>query len=170
MLGVYISGHPLEEYLDVMDKNVTARSDEFVVDEEIGMAKIPDGREVVIGGMITEKTVKYTKNNQAMAFVTLEDLVGSVEVIVFPRDYEKYRDLLVEDNKVFIQGRTSVEEEKDAKLICREVHSFDEGRKELWIQFPDKEAYDRQQEELLRPSRIWMEMTLWSSTLHPRGC
>lgn len=90
VLGVYISGHPLEEYLDVMDKNVTARSDEFVVDEEIGMAKIPDGREVVIGGMITEKTVKYTKNNQAMAFVTLEDLVGSVEVIVFPRDYEKY--------------------------------------------------------------------------------
>ena len=140
VLGVYISGHPLEEYLDVMDKNVTARSDEFVVDEEIGMAKIPDGREVVIGGMITEKTVKYTKNNQAMAFVTLEDLVGSVEVIVFPRDYEKYRDLLVEDNKVFIQGRTSVEEEKDAKLICREVHGFDEGRKELWIQFPDKEA------------------------------
>ncbi len=148
VLGVYISGHPLEEYLDVMDKNVTARSDEFVVDEEIGMAKIPDGREVVIGGMITEKTVKYTKNNQAMAFVTLEDLVGSVEVIVFPRDYEKYRDLLVEDNKVFIQGRTSVEEEKDAKLICREVHGFDEGRKELWIQFPDKEAYDRQREEL----------------------
>ena len=148
VLGVYISGHPLEEYLDVMDKNVTARSDEFVVDEEIGMAKIPDGREVVIGGMITEKTVKYTKNNQAMDFVTLEDLVGSVEVIVFPRDYEKYRDLLVEDNKVFIQGRTSVEEEKDAKLICREVHGFDEGRKELWIQFPDKEAYDRQREEL----------------------
>ena len=74
--------------------------------------------------------------------------MGSVEVIVFPRDYEKYRDLLVEDNKVFIQGRTSVEEEKDAKLICREVHGFDEGRKELWIQFPDKEAYDRQREEL----------------------
>ena len=148
VLGVYISGHPLEEYLDVMDKNVTARSDEFTVDEEVGMAKIPDGRDVVIGGMITEKTVKYTKNNQAMAFVTVEDLVGSVEVIVFPRDYERYRDLLVEDNKVFIQGRASVEEEKDAKLICREVHGFDEGRKELWIQFPDRESYDRQQKGL----------------------
>ena len=148
VLGVYISGHPLEEYLDVMDKNVTARSDEFVVDEETGMAKIPDGRDVVIGGMITGKTVKYTKNNQAMAFVTVEDLVGSVEVIVFPRDYEQYRDLLMEDNKVFIKGRASVEEEKDAKLICREVHGFDEGRKELWIQFPDRESYDRQQEGL----------------------
>ena len=148
VLGVYISGHPLEEYLDVMDRNVTARSDEFTVDEEVGIAKIPDGRDVVIGGMITEKTVKYTKNNQAMAFVTVEDLVGSVEVIVFPRDYERYRDLLVEDNKVFIQGRASVEEEKDAKLICREVHGFDEGRKELWIQFPDRESYDRQQKGL----------------------
>lgn len=148
VLGVYISGHPLEEYLEIMDKNVTARSNEFIVEEETGMAKIPDGKVVVIGGMLTEKTVKFTKNNKAMAFLTIEDLVGTVEVIVFPKDYDRYKDMLVEDEKVFVMGRASVEEEKDAKLICQEIHSFHEGRKEVWIQFADLKEWEASQTRL----------------------
>lgn len=148
VLGVYISGHPLEEYLEIMDKNVTARSNEFTVEEETGMAKIPDGKVVVIGGMLTEKTVKFTRNNKAMAFLTIEDLVGTVEVIVFPKDYDRYKDMLVEDKKVFVMGRTSVEEERDAKLICQEIHGFDEGKKELWIQFTDLKDWEASEARL----------------------
>ena len=100
--------------------------------------------------MITEKTIKYTKNNKVMAFLTLEDLVGTVEIIIFPRDYEKYHDLLVEDEKVFITGRANVEEEKNGKLICEQIRSFDEIKRELWLQFSTKEEYEAKEEELLR--------------------
>ena len=149
VLGVYISGHPLEEYQEVMTKNVTATSLDFNVNDEVGVAPIEDGRKVVIGGMITDKTVKFTKNNQAMAFITVEDLVGTVEVIIFPRDYEKYRELLIEDAKIYVYGKVSAEEEKDAKMICEEIHFFDDTHKELWIQFATKEEYDQQQQTLL---------------------
>ncbi len=148
VLGVYISGHPLEEYAQMMEKNTTARSLDFQVNDEIKEAPITDGKMVVIGGMITDKTVKFTKNNQAMAFITLEDLVGTVEVIIFPRDYEKYRDLLEEDAKIFVYGKASVEEEKDAKLICQEIRSFTDAPKEIWIQFATKEEFDQHQQTL----------------------
>ncbi len=148
VLGVYISGHPLEGYVDVLNKNVTARSNEFAIDEETGKATIADGKMVVVGGMITEKTIKYTRNNQVMAFVTVEDLTGSIEVIVFPRDYEKYRQYLETDAKILIRGRVQAEEEKDAKLICAEIHSFDECKKEVWIQFATKEIFDEKEQQL----------------------
>ena len=148
VLGVYISGHPLEQYLPILEKNVTAGSREFMVDDETHRSSIGDGRMVVIGGMITNKTIKYTRNNQTMAFITVEDLLGSVEVIVFAREYEKYRSLIEEDNKVLILGRVQAEEEKDAKLICTEMHGFDETRKELWIQFATKEEFEDRQQQL----------------------
>ena len=94
-------------------------------------------------------TVKMTKNNQNMAFITLEDLVGSVEVIVFPRDYEKYRASLFEDAKVFVRGKVSVEEDKDAKLICQQIVPFESVKKELWLQFETKEAYARDEKTIL---------------------
>jgi DNA polymerase-3 subunit alpha len=91
--------------------------------------------------MITEKTTKITKTNQLMAFVTLEDLLGTVEIVVFPRDYEKNRAYLEEDQKVFIKGRVSEEDEKPSKLICEKVIPFESKKRELWIQFPDKADY-----------------------------
>lgn len=118
VLGIYLTGHPLEEYESRWRKNISALTTDFVFDEETNTTKIKDNQKVTVGGMITEKTIKYTKNNKVMAFLTLEDLVGTVEVIIFPRDYEKYHDLLVEDEKVFITGRANVEEEKNGKLIC----------------------------------------------------
>ena len=141
VLGVYISGHPLEEYEEQWQKAISATTLDFQLDEESNHSKVHDGAREIIGGFITEKTMKATKTNQMMAFVTLEDLLGTVEVVVFPRDYEKNRNLLEVDRKVFIKGRVSEEDDKPSKLICEKVVPFNQIKRELWIQFPDKEDY-----------------------------
>ena len=141
MLGVYISGHPLEEYEERWKKSISAVTTDFQWDDEAQCAKVYDGSKVIIGGMITSKTIKHTKNNKMMAFLTIEDLVGTVEVVVFPKDYETNSTLLVEDSKVFVQGRVSGEEEKDSKLICEKIIPFDAAKKELWLRFSDMNAY-----------------------------
>ena len=148
VLGVYISGHPLEEYESRWRKNITAVTSDFLLDEETNETKVKDGETVLVGGMITEKTIKYTKTNQQMAFLTIEDLVGTVEGVVFPRDYERNQALIQPEAKVFIRGRANVEEEKNGKVICEKVYSFDDVKRELWIQFADKEAFETQEETL----------------------
>ena len=153
--GVYISGHPLEKYEAKWRKCISALTSDFQPDEETGQPKVRDGAREIIGGMITEKTVKYTKQNQIMAFLTLEDLVGTVEVIAFPRDYQRYGEMLNQDAKVFMEGRVSLEEEKPSKLILEKVYPFDQTKRELWIQFPDRAAYEQEVAglyELLRDS------------------
>lgn len=150
VLGIYVSGHPLEEYEGKWRKNITNTTADFLVEEETGETKIKDSSSAMIGGVITEKTIKYTKTNQAMAFLTIEDLLGTVEVVVFPRDYGKYQSLLEVDSKVFIRGRANVEEEKNGKLICERVYGFDEAKRELWIQFPDKEQFIAQEDKLYK--------------------
>lgn len=142
ILGIYISGHPMEASAALWEKNITAKSLDFLVDDETGKAQAGDGVMAIIGGMITGKSVKTTKNNQMMAFLTIEDLVGSVEVLVFPRDYEKYKDLFLPDRKVFIKGRTSIGDDPKGKLILESILPFDEVPRELWIQFKDKESYE----------------------------
>ena len=141
VLGVYISGHPLEEYEEQWQKAISATTLDFQLDEESNHSKVHDGAREIIGGFITEQTIKATKTNQMMAFVTLEDLLGTVEVVVFPRDYEKNRNLLEVDRKVFIKGRVSEEDDKPSKLICEKVVPFNQIKRELWIQFPDKADY-----------------------------
>ncbi|WP_312432384.1 DNA polymerase III subunit alpha [Lacrimispora sp.] len=148
-LGIYLSGHPMEAYETTWRNNITATTIDFVVDEETGDAGVSDGSYVTIGGMITGKTVKTTRNNKMMAFLILEDLAGSVEVIVFPKDYESKRELFVEDSKVFIQGRVSVGEDPVGKLICERVTPFSALPKELWLKFPDKESYMEVEREIL---------------------
>ncbi|MBR1702273.1 MAG: DNA polymerase III subunit alpha [Lachnospiraceae bacterium] len=124
VLGIYVSGHPMEEYREIWSNNVTNKTNDFALDEETNTVSIADQARVIVGGIIAGKTIKYTKNDQMMAFLTLEDMVGSVEVIVFPKSYETYGKLLAEDEKIFVRGRTSVEEDKDAKLICEEIYTF----------------------------------------------
>ena len=141
VLGIYVSGHPLEEYEEQWKKVITATTGDFQPDEETGQTKVRDDARAVIGGMITEKTVKHTKTNQMMAFLTVEDLMGTVEVVVFPRDYEKNRAYLETDSKVFIRGRVSEEDDRASKLICEKVIPFEQKKRELWIQFPDKASY-----------------------------
>ena len=141
VLGVYVSGHPLEEYQKIWQKKITNTTADFAFDEEVGAVRVKDGALATIGGLIAGKTVKYTKNNKVMAFLTIEDLVGSVEVVVFPKDYEKNANYLTEDAKVFVQGRISVEEDKDGKLICEKMIPFATLPKKVWIKFPDMEAF-----------------------------
>ena len=148
VLGVYVSGHPLEEDEALWKRVITNRTSDFIYDEEEGTAKVKDNSRVTIGGIIESKTIKYTRSNRIMAFLMIEDLVGTVEVIIWPDDYEKNSALLNEDSKVFIEGRVSAEDEKDAKLICSRIIPFDQVPKKLWIKFPTKEDY-RKNEELL---------------------
>ena len=168
VLGVYISGHPLEAYEERWKKNITNKTSDFLADEETGLSRVADGAYVTVGGMITDKTVKYTKNNKTMAFITLEDLLGTVEIIVFPQDYEKYNHLLEMDSKVFVSGKVSAEEEKDSKLICEQIISFDDVKRELWLQFETKETYEEQINdiwELLKTSDGSDEVVLYISSM-----
>ena len=142
VLGIYVSGHPLEEYVGMWKKKITNTTTDFYLDDESGSPEVQDGSTVTIGGIISEKKIKYTKNDQIMAFITLEDLVGSVEVIVFPKTYEANAGRLDEDAKVFIEGRVSVEDERDAKLIASKIQLFDEVQKTVWLRFPNKDAYE----------------------------
>ena len=159
VLGVYISGHPLESYQSLLKKYATNITTDFyreesgegekdggLTDEE--SIKVRENERVTIGGMITEKRVKYTKNNQMMAYVTLEDLVGSVEVIMFPKAFERFSTKVAEDAKVFLSGRVQIEDEKDAKLICETVESFSDKPRKLWIKLRNKEQHDALEVEI----------------------
>ena len=141
VLGIYVSGHPLEEYEAAWRKKISNTTADFAYDEETQGVRVKDGAKAVIGGLIAGKTIKYTKDNKIMAFLTIEDLVGTVEVIVFPKTYEQSASFLTEDAKVFVQGRISVEEDKDGKLICEKIVPFTELKRKVWIKFPNMEAY-----------------------------
>ena len=149
VIGVYVSGHPLDDYIDLWKSHVTKHAVDFILDDETGRANVEDGETETIGGLVTDCKIKYTKNDKVMAFVTLEDLTGSVEVIVFPRDYEVFQTALAEENKVFIRGRVSAEEDKDAKLICQEVTLFDDVPRELWIRFDTRDQYLAAEKDIL---------------------
>ncbi|MBE5852536.1 MAG: DNA polymerase III subunit alpha [Lachnospiraceae bacterium] len=167
VLGFYVSGHPLEEYQDIWSRTITAKTADFYFDEEIGRAKVTDASKVTIGGMIAEKKIKYTKNDKIMAFLNIEDLVGNIEVIVFPRDYERAADKLVEDAKVFVEGRVSAEEDKDAKLICEKIYGFDDIPKKLWIKYQTMEDYqagEKKLSEILKTSEGIDQVILYIET------
>lgn len=148
VLGIYVSGHPLEENQKMWEKNITHRSTDFVLDEE-GNMKARDGEQTVIGGMITDITVKTTKTNKIMAFLTIEDLVGTVEVLLFPRDYEANRSLMKEEEKVFIRGRITVGDEENGKVIGSKLIPFESVPKDVWVQFQNLDEYRRQEMQLL---------------------
>ena len=150
VLGVYVSGHPMEEYEELWKKSISATTMDFQPGEETGRSKVRDGSKEIIGGLIVNKTIKYTKNNKVMAFLTIEDLLGTVEVVIFPKDYEKNKLYLEEDSKVFVKGRVSEEDERASKLICESIVPFREIKKELWIQFPDKKTFLQEEEQLYR--------------------
>ena len=155
VLGVYLSGHPLEACQERWRKGISHTSADFLLDEETGETKVRDGEKAVIGGIISSKSVKLTKTSKQMAYLTIEDLLGTVEVIVFPRDYEKNAAALEEDAKVFVQGRVSCEDDKPSRLICEKIIPFDQEKQELWIQFADRETFDRQEVRMLNSLRAY---------------
>lgn len=149
VIGIYISGHPLEEDEAMWKKHISAYASDFTIDEETGETKVKDQERVTIGGIIEEKTIKYTKSGKNMAFIVVEDLTGKAEVIVWPNDYEKNAKWLIENSKVFVYGRVSAEEEKDAKLICEKITPFESIPRKLWIKFATKEDFLLREDELL---------------------
>ena len=149
VLGIYVSGHPLESYMNTWKNNITATAADFMLDEETGKVNVEDNSTQTIGGLINSKTIKYTKNDKTMAFLEIEDLYGIVEVVVFPKDYERYNQFFAEDAKVFVKGRVSLEEDKNGKLICEKVTTFDDIGKKLWIRFDTMEQFVRAEKELM---------------------
>ncbi len=148
VLGFYVSGHPMQEYQSVWEKRITAKTSDFYLDEETGTTHVEDNSKVVIGGMIADKKIKYTKNDKIMAFLTVEDMVGSMEVVVFPNAYDKFSSKLLEENKVLIEGRVQVEEERGGKLICESITSFDEIPRKVWLKFPNMNTYIEKEKAL----------------------
>ena len=149
VLGIYVSGHPLQAYEGLWRSHVTASASDFVLEEETE-SRLTDRQKAVIGGLVSEKKIKYTKNDQVMAFLTIEDMTGNVEVIVFPRTYEESSDILDEDSKIFISGRVSLEEEKDGKLIAEKIVSFDDVPRRVWLRFPSFEKWKEKEQSVLR--------------------
>ena len=177
VLGIYVSGHPLQAYEGLWKSRVTATAADFVLDEDAdsmdsvinagavsalsskagsvsaagteNVSRLQDRQNAVIGGIISEKKIKYTKNDQVMAFLTIEDMTGTVEVIVFPRTYEAAADILDEDAKIFIKGRVSLEEEKDGKLIAEQIVAFDDVPRRVWLRFPSYEAWKQKEQTVL---------------------
>ena len=156
VIGVYVSGHPLEEFLTKWKKHTTNISTDFMEDDDSEKElKVHDGDRVCVGGMINSISIKSTKTNKMMAFFTVEDMYGSVEVIVFPKDYEKYRTAIVQDEKVFVRGRVNVTENEGGKVICESITNFDDTPSVLWIRFENKNQYQQLEsevEEILRDS------------------
>lgn len=164
VLGIYVSGHPLEDYKELLKKNVTNTTLDFALREDTNQPNVLADAKTVVGGMITNVSVKTTRTNQMMAFLNVEDMYGMVEVIVFPRDFEKNRAYFTVDSKVLIQGKTSVEEEKPAKIILQKIVPFDQLPRQLWIQFANKEEYEKEVEELecmLLPNTSGAELVVY---------
>lgn len=148
VLGIYVSGHPLEADYDLLQKQVTAQTIDFNLDEETGLPNVKDGATYIIGGLLTGITTKTTKSNSIMAFLTVEDLVGTAEVLVFPKDYEKNRARFVADSKIFLMGRASVEEDKPAKLLFSRMCLFSEVPRKLWVRYDNVAACEADLEHL----------------------
>lgn len=164
VLGIYVSGHPLEDDLSLLKKNVTLKTTEFLWEEDKQRTGVGENQRGVMGGILLDKTIKFTKSGAPMAFLTIEDLYGTVEVILFPKIFERYRDILNEDTKLLIAGHASVEEDKDAKLIADDLICFSEVSKEVWLRFPNLEAYEQKQEQiegLIRESDGCDTMTIY---------
>ena len=149
VLGIYVSGHPMQEYEAKWRKNISATTMDFQIDEETGRTKVRDGAKEIVGGMITGVTIKHTKNGKTMAFLTVEDLFGTVEIVVFPRDYENNKVFLKEDSKVFVKGRVSEEDDNASKLICESITPFEQTSCEVRIGFPDIATYMKEEAKLL---------------------
>ncbi len=158
MVGVYLSGHPLSEYEKELEKSATTNTSEIAEIRESGEnARLADGSRVVIGGIIIKKQNKITKNNNMMAFVTLEDLYGTVEGIIFPKIYEDCKDILYEDNIVLVEGTIDASEEDAPKLICNKIKelkkeeqqsSEEKSPRKLYLKVQNTEHYKKVKKEL----------------------
>ncbi|WP_297130599.1 DNA polymerase III subunit alpha [Terrisporobacter sp.] len=128
VLGMYVSGHPLAEYEKEIKNNTSIDNGKInALKEDLDSYLSLDEQEVILGGMIVNKRIQTTKRNDIMAFLELEDLYGTIEVIVFPQTLKQYNSILNEDNIIYIKGKLSIKEEEDAKLIAREIKDINDN-------------------------------------------
>ena len=142
VMGVYVSGHPLESDMALWKRVVTAKAKDFRLDENTGEANVRDGKAVIVGGLISSVTVRSTKKGDLMANVSVEDIYGNIQMLVWPKVYSQYSRLLEEDRKVFVKGKVQAKEDQDAELIVDEFIAFEDMPGQLWIQFKNKEEYE----------------------------
>lgn len=128
VLGMYVSGHPLSQYNDELKKNTTINNAQLneIKDDYIAYLNLNE-REVTMGGIVINKTIRTTKRNDLMAIIELEDLYGVIEVIVFPQVLQKYNTVIQEDKIIYIDGRLSIKEDENAKLIAREIRDMNDS-------------------------------------------
>jgi len=160
MVGVYLSGHPLSEYEKELEKIATTNTSEIAeIRESEEAIQISENSRVVIGGIIIKKQNKITKNNNMMAFITLEDLYGTVEGIVFPKIYDKYKDFLYEDNIILVEGILDISEEEAPKLICNKItelkkeaitKEINAQNKKLYLKVENTEQYKSVKKEIFK--------------------
>ena len=149
VIGIYASGHPLQDQESKWRRVITNMTLDFAEQEEGEDPKVEDKSHVTVGGIVSAVTRKFTKTGAQMAFITLEDLVGTIEVIIFPRQYESNRHLIVEGKKLFIEGEANIEENAAGKVIANKIREFSDVPSELWIAFQDKEEYLEKNQELI---------------------
>lgn len=135
MTGLYLSGHPLDEYADSLKVQTTTNIDKVyksyeIISDTFNQTDLPediihDEERVILGGIIAESNQKITRSNTMMAFLKLEDLTGIIEVIVFPKTLDKVRESIKEDSLVVIKGRVSIKEDELPKLICETVEPLE---------------------------------------------
>ena len=152
VMGIYVSSHPLNSVEQKWRKHITNTCADFMVTEDEEMSqepKVKDKSKVVVGGIINAVTKKFTKNGDQMAFLTVEDLLGTVEVVVFARVLAKNRAYIEEGKKVFVFGRASVESNSTAKVLATSIVPFEEMGMDLWLAFRDMEEYETKSKEVV---------------------
>ncbi len=139
ILGIYISGHPLDEFNEAL-KNFTSNTTlDFIENENNEIENIKDNQKVILGGLINTINLKFTKTNKQMAFLTLEDMFGTIEIIVFPEVFSKCYKYLKEDSVIIVEGKASISEDQNPKIICSDIKSYEMiqyANKTLWIKLP----------------------------------
>jgi DNA polymerase-3 subunit alpha len=149
MLGLYVSGHPLDDYRDILDARTDVTTAEFILDEDTGIAEVEDGKQYTLGGIIDEVKHIITRRGENMATLQVEDLYGVVEVVVYSRTYEKYRGLIEESNSIIISGRAQVQDD-GCRFIASDIYSMNEivqkqrsENMELWVCFDNKDDFTK---------------------------
>jgi len=129
VLGIYLSGHPLDNVRDILDRYISIKSIdlEYKEDEEDageGDEGIKDGQRVTIGGILVDKRIIFTKTNKQMAFLTLEDTLGLMEVVIFPTLYDQFTHFK-EESVFIVKGRVSIKEEATAVVLADEITTLE---------------------------------------------
>lgn len=147
ILGFYVSGNPLDKYWDKLKRHISRVSTDFPVDDEDfdNSQKVVDREKVQVAGFINSITLHFTKNNKVMAFLNIEDMFGTMEIIVFPDSYDKFSYMLKEEEIIVVKGTATIAKDQPSKVICEEIRSFeqlDEITKTLWLKVSADSSVD----------------------------